>query len=185
MPFLAESMRRLCASLILLGLVLSPLAQAASGEVIDSKAQAAIATFRDTTAAGAELLDSAAGVLVFPNVVEMGFGIGGAYGEGSLLVQGETVDYYSTAGASFGLQVGLQFKALIVLFMNESVLAKFRRSKGWEAGVDGSIALATVGAGGSIDTSILDQPIIGFMFSNKGLMYNLTLQGNKISKLER
>jgi lipid-binding SYLF domain-containing protein len=69
--------------------------------------------------------------------------------------------------------------------MTDTALSKFRRSKGWEVGVDGSIALATVGADGVIDSNTLRQPIIGFIFSNKGLMYNLTLEGNKISRLKR
>lgn len=189
MPILAEKLRRLCAALGLLALVMVlvivPSVHADSNAVIDTKVQKAIATFQATSTEGAQLLGSAAGVLVFPDIVKMGFGIGGEYGEGSLLVDGESVGYYSTGGASFGLQLGLQFKALIVLFMNDSVLRKFRRSKGWEIGVDGRIALATVGAGGVIDSATLEQPIIGFIFSNKGMMYNLTLEGGKIRRLKR
>jgi lipid-binding SYLF domain-containing protein len=184
--FPAEKFRILQAALsLVLVLVLAQAVQADSKAVIDTKVQAAITTFQATSAEGTQLLGSAAGVLVFPDVVKMGFGIGGEYGEGSLLVDGDSVGYYSTGGASFGLQVGVQFRALIVLFMNDSVLAKFRRSKGWEIGVDGSIALATVGAGGAIDSATLKQPIIGFIFSNKGLMYNLTLEGGKISRIKR
>jgi lipid-binding SYLF domain-containing protein len=182
---LGKRLRILCAGLCLLGVFFVPLAQADSTAVIDTKAQAALTTLRTESAEGAQLLDKAAGVLVFPDVVKMGFGIGGEYGEGTLLVASESAGYYSTAGSSFGLQVGLQFKALIILFMTDTALSKFRRSKGWEVGVDGSIALATVGAGGVIDSNTLKQPIIGFIFSNKGLMYNLTLEGNKISRLKR
>lgn len=186
MPFLAEKMRILCVVLGVLVLPMAPSVHADSREVIDSKVQKAIATFQATSAEGAQLLGSAGGVLVFPDVVKMGFGIGGEYGEGSLLVDGESVGYYSTGGASFGLQVGFEFRALIVLFMNDSELVKFRRSKkGWEIGVDGSIALANVGAGGAIDSATLQQPIIGFIFSNKGMMYNLSLEGGTIRRLKR
>jgi lipid-binding SYLF domain-containing protein len=187
LTFPAEKLRVLLAGLswLVLVLVLAQPVQADSKAVIDTKVQAAIATFQATSSEGAQLLGSAAGVLVFPDVIKMGFGIGGEYGEGSLLVDGDSVGYYSTGGASFGLQVGLQFKALIVLFMNDSVLAKFRRSKGWEVGVDGSIALATIGAGGAINSNTVHQPIMGFIFSNKGLMYNLTLEGSKINRLKR
>ena len=51
--------------------------------------------------------------------------------------------------------------------------------------MDGSVALATLGAGGEIDTETARQPVIGFIFSNKGLMYNLTFEGSKISKLDK
>ena len=67
--------------------------------------------------------------------------------------------------------------------MNDKVLGEFRNSQGWKAGVDGSVALATLGAGGSVDTETAKQPIIGFIFSNKGLMYNLTFEGSKISRV--
>ena len=63
--------------------------------------------------------------------------------------------------------------------------AKFRASKGWKAGVDGSVALATLGAGEAIDSETAKKPIIGFIFSNKGLMYNLTFEGSKVTRLKR
>jgi hypothetical protein len=52
-------------------------------------------------------------------------------------------------------------------------------------GVDGSVALINVGVGGSIDTSKVASPIVGFIFDGKGLMYNLTLEGSKISRMDR
>lgn len=69
--------------------------------------------------------------------------------------------------------------------MNAKALDGFRNSRGWQAGVDGSVALATLGAGGEISTETVKEPIIGFIFSNKGLMYNLTFEGSKITKIER
>ena len=122
---------------------------------------------------------------MFPEVIKAGVGIGGEYGEGALLIKGKTVAYYSTASASIGFQLGAQIKSQIILFMNPKVLETFRRSKGWKAGVDGSVALATLGAGGEISTETAKKPIIGFIFSNKGLMYNLTFEGSKITRLER
>jgi lipid-binding SYLF domain-containing protein len=159
-------------------------AQAADKVAIDKKVAAALSTFRQQASA-AGLLDKAAGVLVFPDVVEMGFGIGGEYGEGALLVDGKPEAYYSTAGSSLGLQVGAQYKAQIILFMTDPVLKDFRKARGWEAGVDGSIALARFGAGGAIDTNTLQAPIIGFVFSNRGFMYNLSLEGSRITPIKR
>ena len=86
---------------------------------------------------------------------------------------------------SIGFQLGAQVKSQVILFMNPKVLADFRKSQGWKAGVDGSVALATLGAGGEISTDTIKEPIIGFIFSNKGLMYNLTFEGSKITRLER
>lgn len=160
-------------------------AYSASKEEIDAKVAAALETFHKQSMAGTRLIDSAVAVLVFPEVIKAGIGIGGEYGEGALLIDGKTVNYYFTASASIGFQLGAQKKTQIVLFMNKVVLEEFRNSDGWEAGVDGSVAIAEFGVGGDIDTKTIQSPIIGFVFSNKGLMYNLSLEGSKVSKLQR
>ena len=160
-------------------------AAAASREEIDANVQEAVENFYRHTSAGKRLAQKASGMLVFPEVIKAGIGVGGEYGEGALLVNGKTSGYYSTASASIGFQLGAQVKSQIVLFMNAKVLDDFRRSKGWKAGVDGSVALATLGAGGEISTDTVKQPIVGFIFSNKGLMYNLTFEGSKVTRLKR
>ena len=165
--------------------VLATAANAASKQEIDAEVKQALADFRKHTSAGAELARKAAGILVFPNVIKAGVGIGGEFGEGALQVKGKTVAYYNIAAASIGLQLGAQARSQIVLFMNGTSLANFRGSQGWKAGVDGSVALATLGAGGAIDTETARQPIIGFIFSNKGLMYNLTFEGSKITRVSK
>jgi lipid-binding SYLF domain-containing protein len=160
-------------------------ALAASKDEIDAKVQEAVGNFYKQTSAGKQLAQKAAGMLVFPEVLKAGVGIGGEYGEGALIIKGKTAGYYNTAAASIGFQLGAQVKSQIILFMNQKVLDSFRNSKGWKAGVDGSVALATLGAGGELSTETIQQPIIGFIFSNKGLMYNLTFEGAKITRLER
>lgn len=160
-------------------------AKAASAVEIDAKANSALETFFDQAPAGKELAEKAAGMLIFPSIVKAGMLVGGEYGEGALRENGQTVEYYSTASGSIGLQVGLQQKSVIIMFMDKSALDDFRASDGWEVGVDGSIALIRVGAGGAINTSTIQQPIIGFVFGQKGFMGNLTLEGTKISKIVR
>lgn len=152
---------------------------------INVRIDAQLKRFVKEVGAGQEFLDSAKGVLVFPKVIKAGIGIGGEYGEGALRVDGKTVQFYSTAAGSIGFQLGAQSKAIFVLFMSDDSLAKFRRSDGWKAGVDGSISLIKVGAAGAIDSHNTKDPIIGFVLTNKGLMYNLTLEGTKISKIVR
>ena len=130
-------------------------------------------------------LGIAKGVLVFPKVYKAGFGLGGEYGEGALRVDGKTVDYYSTAAASIGFQLGAQAKSIVVLFIDESALRKFRASEGWKVGVDGSVALVDIGVGKAVDTENIKDPVIGFIFGQKGLMYNLTLEGSKFTRLDK
>ncbi len=158
---------------------------AASKVEIDLYAEEAMKQFQKQTSAGVQLAARAKGILIFPKVYKAGFGIGGEYGEGVLKIKGTTVGYYSTAAASIGFQMGAQMKSQIILFMTDAALNKFRNSEGWEAGVDGSVAIATIGAGGEIDTHTAQQSIIGFIFSNKGLMFNLNLEGTKITPIVR
>jgi lipid-binding SYLF domain-containing protein len=79
----------------------------------------------------------------------------------------------------------VQARTVIILFMTESALASFQRKDGWKVGVDGSVTLVTVGVGGAVDTNSIRKPVIGFILDQKGLMYNLTLEGSKISRISR
>jgi lipid-binding SYLF domain-containing protein len=157
----------------------------ASKQEIDAQVQETLEKFYQHTSAGKRLAAKASGMLVFPSVVKAGIGIGGEYGEGALLIKGKTAGYYNVASGSIGFQLGAQARSQIILFMNDQVLSKFRSSNGWEAGIDGSVALATLGAGGEISTETAKKPIIGFIFSNKGLMYNLSLEGSKITEINK
>jgi len=180
-------MVRILQSLLASALLVSASASAVnpSKEELDAEVREATAELYKHSAAAKELAGRAAGMLVFPKVLKGGIGIGAEYGEGALLVGGRTVAYYNIASGSIGLQLGVQKKSQVILFMTQSELDKFRKSEGWKAGVDGSVALATLGAGGQIDTETAKKPIIGFIFSNKGLMYNLTFEGSKITQIEK
>jgi len=158
---------------------------AGAANEIDTSVDLALEQFKKDIKGGDEFLKSAKGVLVFPSVFKAGVGVGGEYGEGALRIGGLTVDYYSTAAASIGFQLGAQSKRIIIVFMQDDALKKFRESKGWKAGVDGSVALIEIGTGGTIDTTNIKDPIIGFVFGNKGLMLNLTLEGSKYTKIVR
>jgi lipid-binding SYLF domain-containing protein len=131
-----------------------------------------------------ELANKAAGILVFPSVVKAGFGIGGEYGEGVLLNQQRVEGYYNIISASFGFQLGVQERSIIIMFMTQDALDGFERRAGWKIGVDGSVTIITVGVGGAIDSDKIVSPVIGFILDQKGLMYNLTLEGTKISRID-
>ena len=130
-------------------------------------------------------LNQAAGYLVFPRVIKIGIGIGGETGEGALRIGGKSVDYYRTSSGSIGFQLGAQAKAILIAFMTKESLDQFRNSSGWQVGIDGSVALIDIGGGKTIDSRNVKDPVVGFIFDSKGLMYNLTLEGSKIHKLDK
>jgi lipid-binding SYLF domain-containing protein len=158
-------------------------AEAASKEKIDRRVNKALSEFRDQISGADAVLNRAAGVLVFPSIKKAGIGVGGEYGEGALRIGGKTVAYYSSAAASIGFQLGAQARRQIIVFLDPKALEKFRSSEGWEIGVDASVAVVTLDAGAQIDTKELNQPIVAFIFDGKGLMYNLALEGSKITRI--
>lgn len=170
---------------MLFTLIAAAPAQASTSAEIEAGVDHTLSRFIKEVGGAEAFLGSAKGVLVFPKVYKAGFGIGGEYGEGALRLDGKTTDYYSTAAASVGFQLGGQVKSIIILFMQDEALRKFRNSAGWKAGVDGSIALVDIGAGRELSTQTIKDPIVAFIFDQKGLMYNLTLEGSKFTRLKR
>jgi lipid-binding SYLF domain-containing protein len=160
-------------------------AKAASAVEIDAEVNAALVRFYEEVPTAKDLTEKAKGILIFPNVVKAGFGVGGEYGEGALRVGGRSVGYYNTAAASIGLQLGVQSRAEVLMFMTQEALERFQNSDGWEVGVDGSVAVVKVGVAGEIDTNTLSEPVIGFIFGEQGLMANLSLEGAKITELDK
>lgn len=160
-------------------------AEAASASEINADAYATMQKLYNRVAGGYDLASRAAGILVFPSVVKAGMGIGGEYGEGVLLVGNRPAAYYNTISASIGFQFGAQARSVVIMFMTPRALESFQRKQGWKVGVDGSVAIVTIGVGGAIDTNTINKPVIGFILDAKGLMYNLTLEGSKISRIDR
>jgi lipid-binding SYLF domain-containing protein len=152
---------------------------------IDVSVDVAIERFHKQVIGAKELIKASKGMLVMPNVVKGALIIGGEYGEGALRIRGETVGYYNTVSGSIGFQIGGQAKDIILLFMTDEALKQFRASSGWEAGVDGNVALITIGAGERADTTTTKDPIVGFVFDAKGLIADLSLKGAKFTKLNK
>jgi lipid-binding SYLF domain-containing protein len=175
----------LCSAVAVAVLFMPTLTSAKSGAVIDIEVDETIGVFKDDVNGAEVFLNQAAGVLIFPRVIKIGIGLGAETGEGALRVRGQTVDYYRTTSGSIGLQLGAQAKSIVIAFMTKESLEKFRNSEGWKVGVDGSVALIDLGAGKTIDSHNIKDPVVGFIFGSKGLMYNLTLEGSKFSKLNK
>ena len=159
--------------------------EASTAAEIDADVYKTLQSFERQIGGARDLAGKAAGILVFPSVVKAGIGLGGEYGEGLLIIRGRPGGYYNIISGSFGFQLGVQVRSVIIMFMTEQSLASFSSTYGWKAGVDGSIAIVTLGAGGAIDTESLTSPVIGFILDPSGLMYNLTLEGSKISRITR
>ena len=159
--------------------------EAASGAEINAGATATLEKFYAQFPGSRAMAARASGILVFPTVIKAGIGIGGEYGEGAMRIGGRTVGFYNVISGSIGFQFGAQARSVIIMFMTPQALANFQRIEGFRVGVDGSVVVVVVGAGGTIDTDKITSPVIGFILDSKGLMYNLTLEGSKITRIRR
>ena len=154
-----------------------------SASEIDIQVQAAMEKLYAGSPEALEFSKTAKGILVFPDVVKAGLGIGGQFGEGSLLVNGETIAYYNTAAASYGLQAGVQTFGYAMFMMNDGALNYLKESDGWEFGSGPTIVVVDKGASGSFTTSSAKDDIYAFFFDQSGLMAGLGLQGTKVTKI--
>jgi lipid-binding SYLF domain-containing protein len=172
------------AALAIVGLLASAAALAHTKAEIEKSADRALTHFYALNSANRALVGKAAGVLIFGHVTKAGVGAAGEYGEGILQVQGHTVDYYSVASTSVGLTLGMASHREIILFMTQGALDHFTNSAGWSAGGDSAIAVVSQGSAGQYDSATLGKPILGFIFSEKGLIGDLSLEGTKVTKIK-
>ena len=148
----------------------------------------ALATLKKLYASneGARVLgEKAKGILVFPTIAKGGFMIGGAYGEGTLLVNGRTAGYYSSAAASYGLQIGIQRFSYALFMMTDSAMQYLNKSDGWEIGVGPTIVVADEGFATKATTTTLKAEIYAFIFGQQGLMAGLGIEGTKVTRINR
>jgi lipid-binding SYLF domain-containing protein len=178
-------MTTLLAAMLLVAGVAVETASAKTAAEIEAAVNASLNRFYTQVKGGKEMVAKAKGMLVMPNVYKAGLIVGGEYGEGALRVGGKTVSYYNLASGSVGLQIGGQAKDFVILFMTDEVLKKFQASEGWEVGIDGNVALVTIGGGERVDFTKMKDPIIGFVFDVKGLMADISLKGAKFSRMSK
>ena len=156
---------------------------ARSSNEIDASIDNALERFIEEIQGSQGYLDGAKGVLVIPRMIKAGVVLGMEYGEGALIVDGIKMQYYRAFSTSLGLQLGVGSKDLVILFFDDDAMDDFIYSSGWQAGVDGAIALFTMGLGGSIDTTESQDPIVGFVFGHKGIIAGVSFEGTKFTKI--
>jgi lipid-binding SYLF domain-containing protein len=168
--------------------VLVPVVPAGAAEAaatkLDSEARSALRTLYAKHSGSKALGAQAVAILVFPRVTKAGFVVGGQYGEGALIKGGKSVAYYSTAGLSYGLQAGAQAFGYALFLMNEPAVAELDKADGFELGVGPSIVVVDAGAAKNLTTTTLKEDIYAVVFSQKGLMAGIGVQGNKISRID-
>ena len=160
-------------------------ALAASAEDLDRNAMQSLDTLYKVHPVAETLSKSAKGILVFPNIVKAGLVFGGSYGEWVLLKGAAVTDYYNSITGSWGLQAGAQSYAYAVFLMTDAAVAYLEKTNGWEIGVGPTVVLVDEGVARNLSTSSLKDDAYAFIFSQQGLMAGLSIEGTKISRIDR
>ena len=174
-------------SVAMIGCTTTPPGSEASGPseraAMEKNVDATLSRLYTTVPGSREMLQRAAGTLVFPSVVGGSFVVGAEYGRGALREGGRTTGYYSTTAGSIGFQAGGQSKAVIYVFNTREALEKFKNSKGWTAGVDATVAVGKIGANGSVDTETMKQAVSSFILTNVGLEAGAAVGAAKVTQI--
>jgi lipid-binding SYLF domain-containing protein len=184
---MTKRMRMQATALLLVALMLSmsaPLALAGSRAQLTQDARRALKDLIAGNTAAKLMEPKAKGILVFPNIVKAGFMFGGQMGDGVLFKNGKVAGYYNSLAASYGFQAGLQVFGYALFFMNDAALGYLNKSDGWEVGVGPSIVVVDQGMGKSMTTTTMTHDVYAYIFSQKGLMGGMGVQGSKITKLD-
>ncbi len=169
--------------LILISILFTQSTYAKPIQELEGDVDFAIKEFERKVNGAGDFLAKAKGYLVIPTVIKGGFILGGEYGEGALRIDGETKHYYSMTSASIGYQAGVQIYSIIIVFSSEASLYNFIQSDGWEAGVDGSIAVSNWGASKDITSISYEKPIVAFIYGQKGFMASASVEGTKFQRI--
>jgi len=161
------------------------LASAATAGDLDKDSRQALQTLYKSEPVAETLSRTAKAVLVFPNIVKAGLVFGGSYGEGELIKDSKVVDYYNTVTGSVGVQIGAQSYGYAVFLMTDEAVNYIEKTKGWEIGVGPTVVVVDEGVAKNLSTSSLKDDAYAFIFSQQGLMAGVSIEGTKISKINR
>lgn len=160
-------------------------AQAASAEDLNRDSAQALRHLTETNRTANDIARNARAILVFPNIVKAGLVFGGSYGEGTMMKGNRVVDYYNSVSGSWGLQAGAQSYGYVVFLMNNKAVEYVEKTAGFEIGVGPTVVVVDEGVAKNLSTSTLKDDAYAFIFSQQGLMAGISIEGTKISRIDR
>jgi lipid-binding SYLF domain-containing protein len=173
-----------CVAALLLGSTAVP-ALAASAEDLNTDAAQALNTLYSTHPEAQRLSKTARAILVFPKIIKAGLVFGGSYGEGVMTRDGNFDGYYNSVSASWGWQAGAESYGYVVFLMNDKAIESLSKSNGWEIGVGPSVVVVNEGVAKNISSTTIKDDAYAYIFDQQGLMASLSIEGTKISKINK
>ena len=160
--------------------VISPLKETSQ---IDNEVNMALKLMNNEIPGSIDLQKEAKGVLIIPKISEANFWVGGAYGEGALVIGNAIVGYFNMAQASLGAKIGAQEYSHAIFFMSSNALAEFRKSDGWALGLDAEYVMAENSAWINEDVVKPASDIIALIYDRSGATIGGSMEGVKYSPM--
>jgi lipid-binding SYLF domain-containing protein len=132
-----------------------------------------------------ELIDRSQGVLIIPNIRQVGFFASGAYGEGALYIGPAIVEYYSLSLASVGFTFGAAAYNQALFFTTSQALQDFRLSDGWQLGAGVQVVGGEDGVSAGITSTRINRPIQELVYGQRGLIADASFAGAKYNRIVR
>jgi len=133
-----------------------------------------------------KMVQDAQGILICPNITKAGFVVGVKGGKCAMQINGTTQEYYRTTSVNVGLIAGVESHSLLLIFNDISALNNFREgNRNWKVGGNLSVTVAQKGMTGAFDSKTTSAAISAFVYSEAGLMGDLSVEGSTFKKLEK
>lgn len=159
-----------------------------------------IALFKKADETG-KFFGNAYGYAVFPKIIKGAIGVGGARGNGRVYEKGKVIGDSTMTQLSIGFQLGGEGFAQMIFFENKAALDRFTAGN-FEFGAEASAVAITVGAGAKAGTTgagagasvskekaaataAYNNGMAIFTIIRGGLMYEVSLAGQKYSFTKR
>jgi lipid-binding SYLF domain-containing protein len=168
--------------------VLQPMSEAAAspaGDALEADAELALELLYASSPNAAQWGKEAKAILVFPEVVKIGFMFAGGFGEGVLIKDSKVQGHYNTTSGSYGFQAGAHRYGYAVFLMSDDAVNYLDRSKGFEIGARPSVTVMDVGRAKKITSTTINTDAYAVIFNQHGLMAGVGIEGSKISLIDR
>jgi len=132
-----------------------------------------------------DLLAKAKGVAIFPSVVKVGLGLGARHGKGIVLKRDSATgrwfgpSFVEMTGVSYGLQIGLQSTALVLVITNQAGMKSFEEGS-FTFGGDLTVAAGPLGRHMEAATDTELKASIYSYSMSKGAFIGFSLEGAKV-----
>ena len=132
----------------------------------------------------AKVIEDAHAIAFVPSMIKAGLVVGGEYGEGLILRKRDGKwhgpSFYNIGGGSFGLQIGAEKIALVLVVNTSKGADAFLKSK-IKLGADVGIAAGPIGRRGEAATDSKAKAAIYSYSMTEGLFAGVSLEGSVIS----